>query len=55
MYVNPVKFEGRPENMTGRLEKEQRCYTLLDSLQIPYSRVDHDFADTIEACAPSSR
>ena len=36
--------------MTGRLEKEQRCYALLDSLQIPYSRVDHDFADTIEAC-----
>lgn len=50
MYVNPVKFEGRPDDMTGRLEKEQRCYTLLDSQQIPYSRVDHDFADTIEAC-----
>ena len=50
MYVNPVKFEGRPDDMTGRLEKEQRCYALLDSLQIPYSRVDHDFADTIEAC-----
>ena len=49
MYVNPVKFEGRPDDMTGRLEKEQRCYALLDSLQIPYSRVDHDFADTIEA------
>ena len=42
MYVNPVKFEGRPEDMTGRLEQEQRCYALLDSLQIPYSRVDHE-------------
>ena len=33
-----------------RLEKEQRCYALLDELQIPYARVDHEHADTIEAC-----
>ena len=50
MYVNPVKASGRPESAEGRLDKELRCYDLLDSLQIPYARVDHDFADTIEAC-----
>ncbi len=41
---------GRPENAAGRLEKEIACYDLLDSLGVSYTRVDHDFADTIEAC-----
>ena len=40
--------KGRPEDK--RIEKEERCYELLDSLGIEYHRVDHDFADTIEAC-----
>ena len=50
MYIDPVRYEGRPGNVSGRLEKEQRCYALLDELQIPYARVDHEHADTIEAC-----
>lgn len=33
-----------------RLEKELKCYELLDSLSVHYDRVDHDFADTIEQC-----
>ena len=41
-------YEGRPEN--ERIPKEERCYALLDSLQIPYWRVDHEYADTIETC-----
>ena len=41
---------GRPENASERLPKEQRCYELLDSLGIEYARVDHEHADTIEAC-----
>ncbi len=41
---------GRPENCAERLLKEQRCYALLDGLGVAYTRVDHDFADTIEAC-----
>ena len=41
---------GRPENFADRLEKEQRCYGLLDSLGVEYDRVDHDIADTIEVC-----
>ena len=41
---------GRPENASERLPKEQRCYELLDRLGIEYDRVDHEHADTIEAC-----
>ena len=50
MYIDPVRYEGRPGNVPERLEKEQHCYALLDELQIPYVRVDHEHADTIEAC-----
>ena len=43
-------FHGRPEDISERLPKEQRCYELLDRLGIEYDRVDHGFADTIELC-----
>ena len=43
-------YHGRPEAVSDRLEKEIACYALLDSLGVAYDRVDHDFADTIEAC-----
>lgn len=42
--------KGRPENNDGRLEKEIRTYDLLDSLGIEYERVDHEEANTMEAC-----
>ena len=42
--------KGRPLDETGRLEKEIRVYDLLDELQIPYERVDHEVAETMEAC-----
>lgn len=42
---------GRPVDETGRLAKEIRCYDLLDSLHIPYQRVDHESAATMEICA----
>ena len=41
---------GRPKDLTGRLEKEIRVYDLLDRLGIQYQRVDHEAADTMEAC-----
>ena len=41
---------GRPENCEGRLEKEIKCYDLLDSLGIPYQRVDHQSAMSMEIC-----
>ena len=42
---------GRPEDCTGRLEKEIRVYDLLDTLGIAYQRIDHEAAMTMEACA----
>ena len=42
--------EGRPANEEGRLEKEIKTYDLLDSLGIFYERVDHEEANTMEAC-----
>ena len=46
-----MKLEnGRPETSEGRLDKEIRCYDLLDSLGIEYQRVDHEPAMTMEAC-----
>ena len=42
---------GRPASCEGRLEKEIRCYDLLDSLGIDYQRIDHEPANTMEACA----
>lgn len=41
-------ISGRPAD--GRLDKEMRCYDLLDALGIPYSRLDHEPAHTIELC-----
>ena len=42
---------GRPADCSDRLPKEVRCYDLLDSLDVPYQRIDHEPANTMEACA----
>ena len=42
--------KGRPENIDNRLDKEIRTYDLLDRLNIEYERVDHEEANTMEAC-----
>lgn len=42
---------GRPDTNEGRLDKEIRVYDLLDSLGISYERIDHEAAETMEACA----
>lgn len=46
--VDPKKYFGRPE--TARLPEEEACYDLLQRLQIPFARADHDPAMTIELC-----
>ena len=46
-YINPTVYRGRPQNPSGRLPKELAVYDLLDSLQIPYERLDHDPLPTI--------
>ena len=43
-------MNGRPETNDGRLEKEIKCYDLLDRLGIPYQRLDHWPADSMEVC-----
>lgn len=45
-----ILYKGRPEDVLGRLEKEIRVYDLLDSLGVEYERVDHEPAETMEAC-----
>ena len=41
---------GSPADYSGRIDAEQRCYQLLDSLGVEYFRVDHAHADTMEEC-----
>ena len=41
---------GRPATNEGRLEKEIRCYDLLDKLGVEFQRIDHEAAMTMEAC-----
>lgn len=42
-------YTGRPEG-EGRLPKEMAVYDLLDKLEIPYVRVDHEATPSIESC-----
>lgn len=47
-----VLEKGSPADYSDRLEKEQRCYKLLDELGLEYWRCDHvdAEADTMEDC-----
>lgn len=48
-----LKLEkGSPSSMEGRLDKEKRCYELLDKLGLEYWRCDHPDANanTMEDC-----
>ena len=47
MFIDTKVYTGGAED---RIEKEMRSYALLDSLGLEYRRVDHEHADTIEAC-----
>ena len=48
MYIDPTVYTGRPNHR--RTEAEEAIYAKLDELAIPYLRVDHDHADTMEDC-----
>lgn len=50
LYLDKTLYDGRPSDLTGRLEKEIRSYDLLDKLEIQYQRLDHSALPTIEAC-----
>ena len=47
-YVDPMKYDGRP--VDPRQPEELACYRLLERLEIPFFRVDHAPAMTIELC-----
>lgn len=55
MELDKTLYTGRPADCSGRLHKEVACYDLLDRLNIPYTRADHEHADTIEACEAVER
>ena len=48
MKIDTVLYSGRPSDR--RIDKEERCYELLGKLGVEFWRVDHEHADTIEAC-----
>ena len=43
-------YSGRPADSTSRLPREVAAYDLLESLSIPFERLDHEALFTIEAC-----
>lgn len=49
MYIDSTIYECAPSK-EGRLEKEMQCYEILEKLQIPFQRLDHDAVGTIEEC-----
>lgn len=44
-------YQGRPKTDEGRLPREIAVYDLLDQLEIPFERVDHEVLMTIADCA----
>lgn len=48
--IDKTLYTGRPDNFSERLKKEQRVYELLDSLGVPYHRLDHEPTETIANC-----
>ena len=48
MNLDSVKYSARPAEK--RSPAEEKCYDFLEELGIPFERVDHEHADTIEAC-----
>lgn len=48
-YVSEEVYTTAPTD-GSRLPKEMAVHELLDKLKIPYERIDHDHADTMEAC-----
>lgn len=52
MTVSQV-YHGAPEE--ERTSPEQKCYEVLEQLAVPFDRVDHDRADTMEDCAAISQ
>ncbi len=48
MFIDKTQYTDRPTDQ--RIPQELAIYDRLEELNIPYVRVDHDHADTIEIC-----
>jgi len=48
MRIDPTRYTGRPADR--RTAAEEAIYDKLEELHIPFDRVDHDHADTMEDC-----
>ena len=48
MHIDPIRYAGRPAEK--RSPQEDAIYDALDALGIPFDRVAHDHADTMEDC-----
>lgn len=49
IHLDHTIYTARPTDK--RLPKEERVYDLLERLDVPFERVDHDAIGTIEGCA----
>ena len=47
--VDPNIYTDRPTT-EGRLDKEMKVYELLEKLEIPFQRLDHEVANTVDEC-----
>lgn len=50
LAIDPTRYHGRPADETGRLPRETAVYDLLERLEIPFDRVDHAPAATMDDC-----
>ena len=48
--IDRTLYSTKPTD-SNRLDKEMAAYELLDKLNIPYARVDHDAVATVEDCS----
>ena len=52
-HIDSTIYTTRPTD--ERLEKENRVYDLLEELNIPFVRIDHDAMNTIDECQDVDR
>lgn len=50
VIIDPTVYDGAPSDTSGRQERELRTYRLLEQLNIPFRRLDHAPAMTMEDC-----
>ena len=50
IITDTTVYDGAPADTEGRQERELRTYRLLEQLNIPFRRLDHGAAMTMEDC-----